>query len=98
MHRLQESWERTTVLLRAARDALSIDAATLRDVDEYVGHNELGLAFDLLVDAGEQAGDAAPDAFWSSLRAAVVEMEIASDDPAHGAAAREVLRRSDRLL
>lgn len=50
----------------------------------------------MLVDAGKEAGDSAPDAFWRSLRAAVAEMQIAhDDDPAHGAAARAVLRRSD---
>jgi hypothetical protein len=92
MHPLQESWDRTTAHLSAARDLLDLDAATRGYVNEYLNHNELGLALDVLVDAGEQAGDAEPAAFWSSLLAAVSEMQIGPDDPVHGASVREVLR------
>ncbi|HET7690095.1 MAG TPA: hypothetical protein VFK41_06940 [Nocardioidaceae bacterium] len=96
MHPLQPSWDRTTAHLSAARDLLALDAATLQDVNEYLDHNELGLALEVLVDAGEQVGDAAMEPFWSSLRAAVAEMEIGLDDPAHGNAAREVMRHLNR--
>lgn len=93
MHPLQASWDRTTAHLRAARDLVALDAATLADVDGYLNHNELGLVLDVLVDAG-QAEDAAPVPFWSSLRAAVEEMQLGPKDPVHGIAVREVLRHS----
>lgn len=96
MHPLQESWNRTIAHLSAARDLLALDAATLQFVNEYLNHNELGLALDVLVDAGKQVGDAAPVTVWSALREAVAEMEIHPDDPDHGTAAREVLRHSNR--
>lgn len=96
MHPLQESWDRATAHLSEARDLAALDAATLGDVNEYLNHNELGLALDVLVGAGEQFAEAAPVPFWSSLRAAVAEMHISPDDPDHGAAAHEVLRHSDR--
>lgn len=92
MHPLQESWDRTTAHLGAARDLLHLDAATHHYVNEYLDHNELGLALDVLVDACEQAEDAEPVAVWSSLRAAVDEMQIGPEDPAHGVSVREVLR------
>ncbi|HXH77032.1 MafI family immunity protein [Nocardioides sp.] len=92
MHPLQESWDRSTRHLTTARDLLDLDESTLRDVNEYLDHNELGLALEVIVDACEQLGDAVALAAWSSLRAAVQEMQIGPDDEAHGSAAREVLR------
>jgi hypothetical protein len=49
---LQESWARTTNRLGAARAQLRPDAPGLRDYDDYLAHNELGLAFDVLVEIG----------------------------------------------
>ncbi|WP_082599914.1 hypothetical protein [Nocardioides sp. Soil777] len=92
MHPLQESWDRTTAHLGAARDLLHLDAATHRNVSEYLDHNELGLAVDVLVDACKQAESAEPCAVWSSLRAAVDEMQIRPEDPVHGVSVREVMR------
>lgn len=92
MHPLQASWTRTTAHLGAARDLLHLDAATHRSVIEYLAHNELGLALDVLVDACEQAEGAQPAAVWASLRAAVDEMQIGPEDPVHGFSVREVLR------
>lgn len=54
MHPLQESWDRTTAHLRAVRELLDLDEGTLGFVDEYLNHNELGLALDVLVDAGKK--------------------------------------------
>ena len=92
MHPLQESWDRTAAHLSTARDMLALDAATLGEVNECLSHNELGLTLDVLVDVGEAAGDAAPVAFWHSMRGAVEEMGISSDDPAHGTSVCRVLR------
>jgi hypothetical protein len=92
-HPLQESWDRTTAHLAAARDHLpALDATTRGYVNEYLEHNELGLALDVLVDAGEQTGGAEPAGFWTSLRAAIAEMQVSPDDPVHGDSVREVLR------
>jgi hypothetical protein len=50
---LQESWARTTAHLDVARAKLRPDAPGLRDYDDYLAHNELGLALDVLVQIGE---------------------------------------------
>ena len=97
MHPLQESWDRTTAHLGAARDLLHLDAATHRDVSEYLDHNELGLAFDVLVDACKQAEHAEPVRRLVIIGAAVDEMQIRPEDPVHGVSVREVLRHR-RLL
>ena len=88
-----ESWRRTQQHLLHARDMLG----TERDLpwfDEWVEHNELGLAFDALVAAGESA--AAPPDFWNSVRAAAQEMNLTSDDDVHGKSVRIVAKWAGR--
>ena len=55
-------------------------------VTEDLAHNELGLAFDVLAEAGPEASEQ----FWSLLDAAVREMDLTSADPVHGPSVREV--------
>jgi hypothetical protein len=63
---LQASWNRTLGHLDAARIHLiglpSIDLSATR---EFLEHNELGLAFDCLVDLGDDLG--LPLTFWQQL-------------------------------
>jgi hypothetical protein len=54
--RVEASWKRTREHLAAARAELSaLPAADLSDTDEMLSHNELGLAFDCLVDLGDSS-------------------------------------------
>jgi hypothetical protein len=71
-------WARTALQLRAALAVLrpSIDPDSTRSIEEYLDHNELGLALDTLVDTA-LASDAAalPEGTVEHLRSASVEME-----------------------
>ncbi|MEV6164171.1 MafI family immunity protein [Streptomyces sp. NPDC052052] len=75
---LQSSWNQTRDHLDAARSQLT----SLPDIDlsamlEFLEHNELGLAFDCLVDLG---GDLdLPLGFWQHLDRAAREMRLYSD-------------------
>jgi len=62
---LLQSWARTEALLREARAALPLEvvdrfAADLKLFDEFLAHNELGLAFDYLDGVVNQANCASP--------------------------------------
>ncbi|MFJ8648915.1 MafI family immunity protein [Streptomyces sp. NPDC093546] len=75
---LQTSWNRTRGHLDAARGQLTglpnIDlSATL----EFLEHNELGLAFDCLVDLGDDLN--LPLNFWQHLDRAARDMRLYSD-------------------
>ncbi|MGR6968028.1 MafI family immunity protein [Streptomyces cynarae] len=75
---LQANWNRTRGHLDAARVHLTglpnIDlSATL----EFLEHNELGLAFDCLVDLGDDLD--LPLTFWQHLDRAAREMRLYSD-------------------
>ncbi|MDH6193145.1 hypothetical protein M2168_006263 [Streptomyces sp. CZ24] len=74
----QASWDRTRDHLDAARAHLT----DLSDIDlsatlEFLEHNELGLAFDCLVDLGDDLD--LPLAFWEHLDQAAREMRLYSD-------------------
>ncbi|MEV7595771.1 MafI family immunity protein [Kitasatospora sp. NPDC089797] len=75
---LQDSWNRSRRHLDTARAHL----AGLPDIDlsamlEFLQHNELGLAFDCLVDLGDDLE--LPLAFWQRLDRAAREMRLYSD-------------------
>lgn len=75
---LHASWNRTRGHLNAARAHLARlpgtdDSAAL----EFLEHNELGLAFDCLVDIG--GGLDLPLGFWQDLDRAAREMRLYSD-------------------
>jgi hypothetical protein len=85
---LQESWARTTAHLDAARAQLRPDAHGLRDYDDYLAHNELALAFDVLVQIGE--AEKAKQHFWTFLASAAADMDLHDDDSHHGSSVRTV--------
>lgn len=58
-----------------------------------LGHNELGLALDVLVGSAERAP--IPAAAWRELNFAVQEMGIDPSDPVHGPSARGRAKSSD---
>lgn len=66
------------------------------DFDDYLSHNELGLAFDVLVENGASHRLRPSNEFWLFLDAAALEMNIDPDDPVHGHSARTVRRRLAR--
>ncbi|KOG73996.1 hypothetical protein ADK77_07500 [Streptomyces antibioticus] len=75
---VQASWNRTRNHLDAARSQLT----GLADIDlsatlEFLEHNELGLAFDCLVDLGDDLD--LPLTFWQHLDRAAREMRLYSD-------------------
>lgn len=74
----QASWNRTRDHLDAAR----VHLTALSDIDlsaalEFLEHNELGPAFDCLVDLGDDLD--LPLAFWEHLDQAAREMRLYSD-------------------
>ncbi|WP_128819365.1 MafI family immunity protein [Streptomyces sp. S063] len=75
---LQASWKQTRGHLDSARAHLT----GLPDIDlsatlEFLEHNELGLAFDCLVDLGDDLD--LPLSFWRHLDRAAREMRLYSD-------------------
>jgi hypothetical protein len=85
---LEDSWARTIAHLHAARAQLRPEAPGLRVYDDYLAHNELGLAFDVLVQIGEAQN--AQRSFWACLALAATEMDLRDDDPDHGSSVRTV--------
>lgn len=91
--RLHESWSRTRQALDAAVAAMpSPGKDDLAEYREYREHNELGLAFDVLVSVADQRDAGA--ACWTALREAAQEMGIVPSDPTHGSSAALVLSRT----
>ncbi|ALV38870.1 MafI family immunity protein [Streptomyces sp. CdTB01] len=75
---LQASWNRTRGHLDAARIHLTgLPNADLSATLEFLDHDELGLAFDCLVDLGDDLH--LPLAFWQRLDRAAREMRLYSD-------------------
>lgn len=75
---LQASWNRTRGHLDAAREHLT----GLPDIDlsatlEFLQHNELGLAFDCLIDLGDDID--LPLSFWQHLDRAARGMHLYSE-------------------
>jgi hypothetical protein len=81
---LRDSWQRTRRHLNAAREQLAaLRAADDETVQEWLDHNELGLAFDTLVhlalDAAEDLDVDLPVDFWEALDRAAHEMNLYAD-------------------
>ncbi|MFF4215422.1 MafI family immunity protein [Streptomyces nondiastaticus] len=75
---LQASWNRTRGHLNAARVHLTgLPNISLSATHEFLEHNELGLAFDCLVDLGDALD--LPLTFWQHLDRAAREMRLYSD-------------------
>ena len=81
MSSLAESWEQTKAHL--ARAAELVGDSDLETFYEYVEHNELQLAADVLVEIGDEREDL-PRPFWESLKWAYENMRLQSDAQACG--------------
>jgi len=86
---LREVWVATTQHLESARRALiDPNEANLGSYRDYLDHNELGLAFECLVQGADAQG--APRAVWEQLALAAECMEIGENDVSHGPTTRVV--------
>jgi hypothetical protein len=73
------SWAATESDLRAALAQVDIGPEASRWADEYLGHNELGLAFATLVESLDELGTSPPPAAMERLRIAYERMGSPSD-------------------
>lgn len=81
---LYASWRRTRRHLATARADISDQPeADLSDADDFIEHNELGLAFDCLVEIGDEVNARAE--FWRALDGAAREMGL-YEEPRSGSA------------
>src|SRR3954451_16651361 len=88
---LVASWARTTQHLAVAREALGDLAEQPAALfAEFLEHNELGLAFEVLVEAADE--QSATTACWEALEHAGREMRLEEAGAYHGAAMTTVLR------
>ncbi|WP_174567246.1 hypothetical protein [Nocardia yamanashiensis] len=80
---LRESWRRTREHLAAAcTELVGRPDVDLSEMAEYLEHNELGLAFDVVVHIGDRRE--VPFSFWQHLDRAARQMGLYSSD-SHGA-------------
>jgi hypothetical protein len=85
-------WKRIAEHLEEARASLTNpDDRRLEFYDDFLGNNELGLAFDALVDVADVQG--APSPVWEALAAAADLMLRAESDVVHGPGVRRVVER-----
>jgi hypothetical protein len=84
-----EDWAATERDIRAALDQVEVGKEPTQWVNEYLLHNEFGLAFETLVEALDQLGTDPPVAAVARLRAAYERMER----PAEGYDAWERVRQ-----
>ena len=77
---LRESWDDTRRHLERARHLLppstkpDSDGGSLTEFEEFLSHNELGLAFDELEMIGR--GNHCPAEFWREMLAAAESMQL----------------------
>jgi hypothetical protein len=76
---LLKLWARVEGHLRAAVSTVEVDASTRRLTEEFLDHNELGLAFQILVGALAESGVTPPPEAQSHLEAAATEMGLQDD-------------------
>jgi len=73
MTSLRESWKRTEAHLRRAHEAAG--SPVIADFHDYLDHNELEVAADVLADFGDEREDLAQE-FWEALKYAYENMEL----------------------
>jgi hypothetical protein len=83
--------ETERLLRQAAEDVVPFDRTRF---EEWLGHNELGLAFDELVGVADES-DASHET-WMALALIAGGMQLDRDDPVHGASVTLVARRLGR--
>jgi hypothetical protein len=89
---LLEIWRRAGAHLDQARRSLTDPGDdALAQFDEFLQHNELGLALDELAEVARARR--APRVVWEELRAAAATMGLDSGDLAHGASVRLISER-----
>lgn len=77
---LQESWETTRLHLEKARHLIphplkgSSEGGGLAEFEDFLSHNELGLAFDELELIGVE--NPCPPGFWREMLAAAENMQL----------------------
>ena len=76
MSTLRESWKRTEAHLRRAHE--SAGSPAIAEFQDYLDHNELGLAADVLADFGGQREDLAQE-FWEAMKCAYENMELGDE-------------------
>jgi hypothetical protein len=92
---LAAGWARTTELLLAACDWLPAPSGDgSGEFRDYLAHNELGLALDVLVEVGQALEG--PREFWAALDDAAESMGVSPDDTGHGRSVRTVREWLDR--
>jgi hypothetical protein len=76
-------WAKTSRLLLAAYYWLPVPGNDgSGDFQDYLAHNELGLAFDVLVEVGR--AQRASHKFWATLNEAAESMGVSPHDAIHG--------------
>lgn len=87
---LRRLWDVAKRQLGTARDALTNpDDNALVLYEDFLDHNELGLALDALVDVAH--AQRAPDLVWRSLAGAAETMHLHLGDDSYGATVRRIL-------
>jgi hypothetical protein len=81
---LRGLWQRVEALLRLALEAGGIDASSREAAEELLDHNELGLAWSVIVEALVAEGATPSRATWSALHEAAVEMDLLGDSTLPG--------------
>jgi hypothetical protein len=87
-----EIWDTVRQQLAAARDQLTNpDDEALGLYEDFLSHNELGLALDAMVDVA--TAQRAPGDVWRSLSDAAQSMGLEPGDSVHGALVQRILDR-----
>lgn len=76
---IHELWVRVDAHLRGALSIVELDGSARRMTEEFLDHNELGLAFETLVGALVEAGTTPPAEAHAHLAAAADEMGLQDD-------------------
>ncbi|WP_328387422.1 hypothetical protein [Nocardia sp. NBC_00416] len=86
---LNELWSKVRKILDEARSHLTNpNGDGLSLFEDFLAHNELGLALDALADvAAEQRS---PSTVWRALAAAAQAMDLTEDHPVHGGTVRVI--------
>lgn len=79
-HQLIDSWQRTEKLLQLARSQLAdeivlIHASLITEFDDFLTHNELGLAYETLCEIGSRS-ELENISFYELLKLAAIQMEL----------------------